>query len=168
MNFIKIPGKDFEIMDAPVTQGQWQEIMGNNPSHFKDQPDHPVESVSWSDCQEFIQKLNAKQDGYLYRLPNEDEWEYCAKPCDEQDIMKIAWCWENSDKQTHTVKSREPNKYGLYDMLGNVWEWCQDEIYGSNRVVRGGGWGSAAQDLRSGFRAAARQQGATTLWGFAS
>ncbi len=118
--------EDFEIMDAPVTQMEWKEIMGNDPSYFKDKPNNPVETVSWNDCQEFIKKMNDKKDGYTYRLPTEAEWEFCAKSCEDVPIDEQAWYYKNSDSLTHPVKQKSPNKLGLYDMLGNVWEWCQD------------------------------------------
>ena len=117
---------DFEIMDAPVTQSEYKEIIGENPSYFKDQPDNPVEQVSWNDCQEFIKKLNEKNDGYIYRLPTEAEWEYCAKSCDEQKLDDIAWYYKNSDNRTHPARKKKPNELGLYDMIGNVYEWVQD------------------------------------------
>lgn len=127
MNFVKIEGKDFEMSDTHITQSEWTEVMGTKPFYFKDKPNHPAESVSWNDVQEFIKNMNEKNDGYTYRLPTEAEWEYCAKPCDEQNILDISWCWENSKESTQPVKTKLPNKYGLYDMLGNVWSWCQDE-----------------------------------------
>lgn len=157
MNFIKIPGKDFEMADAPVTQAEWQEVMGNNPSRFKGE-NNPVEMVSWNECQDFIKKLKfiKKFDtaNYEYRFPTEDEWEFCAKPCDNQKLDLIAWYWENSRETTHPIKQKQPNEFGLYDMLGNVWEWTASlhELTGSNRVVRGGGWGISAQGCRSGLR----------------
>jgi formylglycine-generating enzyme required for sulfatase activity len=118
--------EDFEIMDAPVTQSEYKEIIGQNPSYFKDQPDNPVEQVSWNDCQEFIKNLNEKNDGYIYRLPTEAEWEYCAKSCDEQKLDDIAWYYKNSDNKAHPVREKKSNELGLYDMIGNVYEWIQD------------------------------------------
>lgn len=126
MEFVKIPGKDYEMQDAPVTQKEWTKVMGNNPSYFKGK-NNPVETVSWNDCQEFIKKLNESQKEYMYSLPTEEQWEYCAKSCDEIDVLKQAWCWENSKSKTNPVKKKKPNKLGLYDMLGNCWEWMQDE-----------------------------------------
>jgi formylglycine-generating enzyme required for sulfatase activity len=122
--------EDFEMMDAPVTQSEWQEVMWDNPSYFKDNPNNPVEQVSWNDCQKFIKKLNEKNDGYVYRLPTEAEWEYCSKSCDKIPLNDQAWYYENSNNKTHPVKQKQPNKLGLYDMLGNVWEWVQD-FYGA-------------------------------------
>lgn len=149
MNFIKIPNQKFEMQDAPVTQSEWQEVMGTNPSHFKGQPDNPVEAVSFNDIMEFLSRLNEKQDGYTYRLPSEEEWWYCAKPCDDQPIEEIAWSYENSNESTQPVKTKTPNSYGLYDMLGNVWEWTRTQK-GPYHVTRGGSWyGPAAVYLRS-------------------
>src|ERR1700677_4656076 len=151
MKFVKV--NNYEIMDAPVTQKEWKKLMGNNPSYFKG-INNPVESVSWNDCQEYIKKLNDKKDGYIYRLPTEIEWEYCAKSCDDIPINKQSWYYQNSAYKTHPVKNKKPNKLELYDMLGNVWEWCQDlyDQLGPSRVVRGGSWFSRAQYLRSAYR----------------
>jgi formylglycine-generating enzyme required for sulfatase activity len=150
MVFIKIPDHDYEMQDAPVTQGEWNEIMETDPSYFKG-INNPVEQVSYEDIKKFLIKLNKKKDGYAYRLPYEQEWDLCAKSCDEQEIKDIAWCYENSKNKTHPIKQKLPNKLDLYDMLGNVWEWtCTQE--GSNRVLCGGSWGNDAQYLRSGYR----------------
>lgn len=170
MNFVKISGKDFEMADAPVTKAEWFEVMGTEPSYFKKGANAPVESVSWNNCQEFIVKMNNQNDGYTYRLPTEEEWEFCAKSCDEQPIYEISWTWENSDEKTHPVKQKKPNTFGLYDMLGNVWEWCED-LYdpswaGSNRVVRGGSWGSYARSSRSASRNDAEPDGRGYVIGF--
>ncbi len=127
--FIQVPGSTAFMADAPVTQEQYEQIMGKNPSYFKegDTTQNPVEQVSWHDAQEFIKKLNESQAEYTYRLPTEAEWEACAKPCDTQNVQDIAWCYENSDGKTHPVRQKLPNDLGFYDMLGNVWEWCSDE-----------------------------------------
>lgn len=123
--------KPFEMMDAPVTQKQWEEVMGNNPSCFSG-PNRPVENVSWHDCQEFIKKMNEKNDGYTYRLPTEAEWEYCCRAGtstkwfhgdDENGLKEYA---HFNSRETCDVKTKKPNPWGLYDMCGNVWEWCQD------------------------------------------
>lgn len=158
--------KDFEMLATQVTQRMWANVMNSNPSHFKN-PNHPVESVSWNDCQGFIAKLNKMKDGYVYRLPTEAEWEYAAgKDVKEECLKEYAWYAANADR-THTVAGLRPNANGLYDMIGNVWEWCQDwygaypkeavtdptgPSSGSYRVVRGGSWGSPAPDLRSAGR----------------
>jgi formylglycine-generating enzyme required for sulfatase activity len=137
----------FAIGKTEVTQGQWRAVMGNNPSVFADCGDTcPVDSVSWNDAQEFIQKLNAKT-GKQYRLPTEAEWEYACyggshtEYCGGNDINLVAWYRENSGSQTHPVGKKQANSYGLYDMSGNVWEWMQDWFDNKtqqSRVLRGG------------------------------
>ncbi len=153
---------DFYMGDTEVTQELWKAVMGSNPSLFKGS-DLPVEFVSWDDCQEFIQKLNALT-GRTFRLPTEAEWEYAArggnksmgyKYAGSNDIDEVAWYGGNSGGKTHPVKGKMPNELGLYDMAGNVYEWCQDWYgdYSSNaqtnpqgagkgsfRVLRGGSW----------------------------
>ena len=167
--------RDFEMMTTEVTQKQWVEVMGNNPSYFKGD-DRPVESVSWNDVQDFITKLNQKNDGYTYRLPTEAEWEYSARAGSttaysygdgEGSLGEYAWFYGNSGSETHAVATKKPNSWGLYDMHGNVWEWTSDwygslstssvtdptgASSGSYRVIRGGGWSSYAQYLRSAYR----------------
>ena len=154
---------DFYIGKYEVTQGQWKAVMGKNPSRYTGDDNRPVESVSWEDVQEFIQKLNALT-GKRYRLPTEAEWEYAArggktsqgyKYAGGNSIDKVAWYALNSSGQTHLVGQKQPNELGLYDMTGNVWEWCQDwyesysssaqtnptgPTHGSSRVLRGGSW----------------------------
>lgn len=138
-----------------VTQMQWMIVMGNNPSeHVK--PDCPVENVTWNDCQTFIKKLN-EMDGTTYRLPKEVEWEYACRAGSTTDWGKrrngedgpldaMGWYSDNSGRGTDAVALKEPNAWGLYDMHGNVWEWCQDEYRSgdSDRVNRGGSWRSDA------------------------
>jgi len=169
----------FELGCYPVTQGMWKSVMGSNPSSFKGK-NRPVESVSWNDTQEFFKKLNDQQDGYICRLPTEAEWEYAARagttgPC-YGDLHSIAWFYEdsyivfqNSDLVTHPVGEKLPNQFGLYAMLGNVREWCQDwhdeEYYeksptedpmgptnGKVRVLRGGSWYDFSWDVRVSAR----------------
>ena len=112
MKFIKIPNQNFEMQDCPVTQIEWANVMGTAPSYFNGKPNNPVESVSWDDVQEFIKKLNFKQDGYTYRLPTEQEWELCCRAgskgdyCfgnDESKLKDYAWYWDNSDGKTREV-----------------------------------------------------------------
>ncbi len=151
----------FSIGRYEVTQEEWQAVMGNNPSNFKGAK-RPVEQVSWDDCQEFIRKLNSKT-GKKFRLPTEAEWEYAArggnksrsyKYAGSNNIGNVGWYGDNANSQTHNVGSKQPNELGLYDMSGNVREWCQDwygnysssaqtnprgSSSGSYRVIRGGG-----------------------------
>ena len=136
-----------------VTQGQWERVMGNNPSRFKScGKDCPVERVSWNDVQEFLRKLNARSGGRRYRLPTEAEWEYAArggtrtdtyagdvtKPLGEDPVLnRIAWYRRNSGDRTHPVGGKAPNAFGLHDMMGNVWEWVGDRYgdYPGGRVT---------------------------------
>ena len=159
----------FDLSTHEITQGQWEAVMGHNPSY---QPlcgtDCPVEGVSWQDVQDFIERLNVAEDGYEYRLPTEAEWEYAARAGSTEDrhgpIDTIAWHSGNSMSTTHPVARKEANEFGLFDMLGNVWEWVQDwkgeypgdsvtdptgPDSGSERVVRGGGWSSATRYCRA-------------------
>lgn len=131
--------RPFYLGQYPVTQGQWQAVMGNNPSHFTSDPNRPVEYVSWDDVHQFIAKLNAREGVKLYRLPTEAEWEYAARArattayrfgSDEQQLAAYAWYDRNSGSTTHPVGQKQPNAWGLCDMHGNVWEWVQD-WYGS-------------------------------------
>lgn len=124
----------FEMGKYEVTQAQWEAVMGNNPSNFKGCPTCPVEQVSWNDTQEFIKKLN-QLTGKRFRLPTEAEWEYAArggrkskgyKYAGSNKLDSVAWFSENSDNKTHPVGQKKPNELGLYDMVGNVSEWCGD------------------------------------------
>ena len=160
-----------------VTQALWQAVMGSNPSIFKGD-DLPVEEVSWKDCQKFITKLNA-MTGKRFRLPSEAEWEYAARGgkksrgylySGSNAIGDVAWYEGNSSFMTHAVGTKQPNELGIYDMTGNVWEWCQDRygsyssspqtnptgaVGGSRRVFRGGSWSYSARrcctSSRSGY-----------------
>jgi formylglycine-generating enzyme required for sulfatase activity len=170
----------FYIGKYEVTQAQWEVVMGSNPSSFKGD-DLPVENVSWNDVNEFIKRLNQKT-GLQFRLPTEAEWEYAARADstteydfgdDQTQLGDYAWFGENSGGTTHPVGQKKPNGFGLFDMYGNVWEWCSDlysDTYyeeckrqgtvegppgpdtGSNRVFRGGGWGIDAVGCRSANR----------------
>ena len=170
----RVTVSSFYMSKYEITQKQWVEIMGSNPSSFKGD-NLPVELVSWDDVQEFIRKLNAKT-GKQYRLPTEAEWEYAArggtkskgyKYSGSNTLSNVAWSDENSGGETHPVGSKMPNELGLYDMSGNVWEWCWDWYgdYGSSaqtnptgpssgsyRVNRGGSWRSYAWDCRVTYR----------------
>jgi formylglycine-generating enzyme required for sulfatase activity len=167
----------FYLGKYEVTQKQWHEVMGDNPSHFKGD-DLPVESVLWNDVQEFIKKLNEKESTNKYRLPSEAEWEYAARAGtttryffgdDDSKLGDYAWYNENSGRKTHPVGKKEANPWGLYDVYGNVLEWVQDEwhdtyngaqadgsawVYGVGviRVIRGGSWFSGARTCRSANR----------------
>ena len=164
----------FSIGETEVTQELWQAVMGNNPSTFEG-PKRPVERVSWEDCQAFIRELN-RLTGRNFRLPTEAEWEYAArggqkstptKYAGSSTIDDVAWYDGNSGDQTHDVATKRANELGLYDMSGNVYEWCQDwhgsyssgsqtnpkgVSSGSLRVFRGGSWGSYARDCRVSHR----------------
>lgn len=126
--------KEFYISKYPITQAQYHVIMGKNPSHFQGE-NNPVECVTWYNAQEFCQKLSTKT-GKQYRLPSEAQWEYACRAgsrgkwCfgnDESQLKYYAWYCDNSNKQTHPVGQKEPNQWGIYDMHGNVWEWCEDD-----------------------------------------
>jgi formylglycine-generating enzyme required for sulfatase activity len=163
-----------------VTQAQWEKVMGKNPSHFQGQ-NNPVEQVSWEDCQEFIRKLNERDRntslrGAKFALPTEAQWEYACRAGsgrrfsfggDDTDLGAHAWYDGNSERKTHAVGEKKPNARGLYDMHGNVWEWCGDwfaaydkgdvcdpsgTATGSCRVLRGGDWDSSARFCRAAFR----------------
>ena len=167
---------DFWMGKTEVTQGQWKAIMGNNPSSFKDcGNDCPIENISWEDVQDFIRKLNTKGEG-TYRLPTEAEWEYACRAGSttkysygdgDGSLGSYAWYSDNSGSKTHQVATKQPNDWGLYDMHGNVWEWCQDwygsyssgsvtdptgASLGSFRVGRGGSWFIYAYGWRSADR----------------
>lgn len=130
---LPIPGKDYEIGKYEVTQKEWRDIMGDNPSHFKSCGDDcPVEQISWSDAKRFITKLNQRSEKE-YRLPSEEEWLYACTGgrtdayCGGNDVTALAWYAANSGGATHPVGQKQPNGFGLYDMSGNVAEWVADE-----------------------------------------
>ena len=154
---------NYYIGETEVTQELWNTVMGENPSNFKGDLQRPVEMVSWNDCQEFIAKLN-KLTGKAFRLPTEAQWEFAAGGGNKTkkypysggyDLDAVAWHIFNASETTHPVKTKRPNELHLYDMSGNVWEWCADwygtysadeqtdptgPIKGEKRVVRGGAW----------------------------
>ena len=159
---------DYWIGETPVTQKLWKAVMKNNPSYFNDQ-DCPVESITWEDCEEFLMRLN-KITGLKFRLPTEAEWEFAARGGNRSKgflfagsnyIDDVAWYKENSHGKTHPVATKFPNELGLFDMSGNVWEWCQDWWYsnyqsttvinpkgpdvptGLGHVIRGGSYDSS-------------------------
>ena len=144
--------RGFYLGKYEVTQDQWQGVMRTNISEFSGCGQCPVERVSWDDAQEFIGRLNAQAGGNRYRLPTEAEWEYAARAGTGGDrygeLDAIAWCGnDNSGSRTHPVGQKAPNAWGLYDMLGNVWEWVEDRYggYPGGSVMdpRGPGSGSA-------------------------
>ena len=134
----------FVIGKYPITQEQYQAVMGTNPSYFKNNPQNPVENVSWNDAQAFCQKLS-KATGKQYRLPTEAEWEYACRAGttthwyfgdNVSQLGDYAWYYDNSGGTTHPVGHKLPNAWGLYDMHGNTWEWCKEGF------MRGGSWGN--------------------------
>jgi len=161
---VQVPA--FSIGKYEVTQAQWRAVMGSDPSNNKGCDECPVEQVSWNDIQEFLRKLNA-QTGKRYRLPTEAEWEYAARGgaqsrgylySGSNTIDEVAWYSSNSGGKTRPVGGKKPNELGLYDMSGNVWEWCEDDWHsnydgaptdgrawvdndrGTDRLRRGGSW----------------------------
>ncbi|MFY7887114.1 MAG: SUMF1/EgtB/PvdO family nonheme iron enzyme [Dolichospermum sp.] len=129
----------FQIGKYPVTQAQYQAVMGNNPSRFSGNPQNPVESISWLNAQAFCENLS-QLTGKNYRLPTEAEWEYACRAGtetrfsfgdDESQLGDYAWFIDNSDNVTHPVGQKRPNLWGIYDMHGNVWEWCADKYHAS-------------------------------------
>jgi len=197
MKFMKIPGGSFQMgsnngdsdekpvhrvtvssfymLSTEVTQRMWKEVMGNNPSNWKGD-NLPVEKVSWNDCQKFVSKLNSMYPGHNYRLPTESEWEYACRAGtstkyysgnSDSDLGRVGWYDDNSSSKTHSVGQKGSNSWGLYDMHGNVWEWCEDwkgdyssrsvtnpkgSSSGSSRVLRGGCWSYEARSCRSAYR----------------
>ena len=155
---------DFYICKTEVTQSQWLKIMKSNPSHSPRCGDCPVDQVSWDDVQVFLSRINNRAGGAIFRLPTEAEWEYAARGGSKSkdylfsgsnDIDDVAWYYGNSEGDSWPVMEQEPNELGLYDMTGNVWEWCadwygeysQDSLtnphgppYGTRRVTRGGSY----------------------------
>lgn len=171
-------GVEIELIKTPiglwvgkteVTQSQWEAIMGINPAQFKE-PNNPVETVSWDDCQLFLEKLNSlpsvKESGLTFRLPTDEEWEYACRAgatgdfcklgdgteITESTLGKVAWFDDNANKQPHAVGQKAPNAFGVYDMIGNVHEWTQTAD-GESRVFCGGGWNFSAEFCKASSKA---------------
>ncbi|MBO7382048.1 MAG: formylglycine-generating enzyme family protein [Muribaculaceae bacterium] len=184
----KVTLSDYYIGKCEVTQALWKAVMGNNPSKFKGD-NLPVEKVGWDDCNTFISKLN-QLTGRKFRLPTEAEWEYAArggrkskgyKYAGGNDVGQVAWYDNNSSSATHPVGQKSPNELGIYDMSGNVMEWCEDwyDDYtsssqtnptgpqsGSYRVARGGSWNYDATSCRVSRRAYGIPLFSTQFYGF--
>jgi len=167
----------FKMGKYPVIQSQYEAVMGTNPSYFSGNPQNPVENVLWSEAQAFCEKLS-ELTGQKYRLPTEAEWEYACRAGthtryyfgdDEKQLGEYAWYSQNSYSTTHPVGQKNPNNWGLYDMHGNVWEWCEDGWHNNyqnapkdgsswnnnrsqNRVLRGGSWNYNPRYCRSAYR----------------
>ena len=174
---------DFSIGQTEVTQELWQAVMGSNPSYYTSDSQLPVERVSWNSCQDFIEQLN-QLTGETFRLPTEAEWEFAARGGNKSqkyrysgssNIQDVAWFWNSIPSQqvgtlgygTQPVATKAPNELGLYDMSGNVWEWCQDwygtyssddqinptgPSWGSFRIFRGGSWSRSSESCRVAYR----------------
>jgi formylglycine-generating enzyme required for sulfatase activity len=173
--------KGYWLADAPCTQAEWQAVMGTAPSGFEGH-NLPVENVSWDECQAFCERMRERFPGLQSRLPSEAEWEYACRattssafndcsPCTKPEgkdpaLVKLGW-FEKNSKETHMVRGLAANRWGLFDMHGNVWEWCADwsgdytaddqldptgAIDGHGRVRRGGAWLYKAGDCRSACR----------------
>jgi formylglycine-generating enzyme required for sulfatase activity len=180
--------KPFYLGKFEVTQAQYQQVMGTNPSGLKGR-DRPVENVSWDDAQGFCKKASEKT-GLVVRLPTEAEWEHACRDGTrtafytgdaETDLDRAAWYDKNSNRTTHPVGQKVPNAWGLYDMHGNVWEWCADWLggYGAgamtdpqgpaegpSRVLRGGSWSCDPGGCRSAYRLWATPDARLDLIGF--
>jgi formylglycine-generating enzyme required for sulfatase activity len=157
--------RGFWMFDTPCTQALWQAVMGENSSLFRG-PDRPVDNISWEDAQNFLARIAEQVPGLRLSLPSEAQWEYTCRAGTTRaryahDLSEIAWYRENSGGETHPVGEKQPNPWGLYDMLGNVYEWCADEFreYGSAeidasdaRVLRGGSWLDVAGEVRAASR----------------
>ncbi len=168
----------FWMADAPVTQALWRAVTGDAPSRFEGDA-RPVEQVSWDDCQRFLEALEARAPGLGARLPTEAQWERACRAgtqgvnhlgsVDARRLGRVAWFHSNSGGETHAVRGKAPNPLGLYDMLGNVWEWCHDwhapypsepvddpqgAETGHLRVIRGGAFVTGRWFLRAAYRLA--------------
>ena len=183
--------RGFYLARYPVTRAHWERVMDNDPSRSEG-PNRPVDSVSWQDAAEYLEKLNAAEGGPQYRMPTEAEWEYACRAGtttvfsfgdDDQGLALYAWYRDNSGFQTQEVGLKQPNAWGLYDMHGNVWEWCldwYDEQYyavsprcdpqgppeGTSRVLRGGSWDNGPDGLHAAGRNRFRPAFRSSSFGF--
>lgn len=175
LHLVNVP--NFYLAQHQVNQNLWQALMDDNPAYFTGM-NHPIETVSWDDAQGFIQKLNTLT-GHSFRLPSEAEWEYAARGgqyglgcryAGSNRLKEVGWYGENSHEESKKTSQKYPNELGLYDMSGNVWEWCEDDWHrnyegapqdgsawidaerGSYRVYRGGAWSNNSQSCRSAYR----------------
>jgi formylglycine-generating enzyme required for sulfatase activity len=184
-------GSPFYLGKYQVTQGEWKAVMAENPSKYKSSGRLPVENVSWNDCQEFIAKLNEREKGVTYRLPSEAEWEYACRAGTTGyyagNLDEMAWYSKGllslfDFSGCHPVGLKQANAFGLYDMHGNVWEWCQDrwhenyngapmdgsawETGEGGRILRGGSWSSVAVSCRSALRSGLEPDSRSNFVGF--
>jgi formylglycine-generating enzyme required for sulfatase activity len=183
--------KPFYLGKTEVTKSQWEAVTDSNHDLFKGD-NRPIEQISWTSVQSFIQQLNGKVNGNPYRLPTEAEWEYAARAGSSSiyyfgdvvdPLRQHAWFQNNSDGKTHPVAQKLSNQWGLYDMYGNVWEWVQDwhdkdyytnsptndpqgQSSGSNRVIRGGSWSNDSVRCNSAYRSYYQPNGSSTIIGF--
>ncbi|REJ48405.1 MAG: serine/threonine-protein kinase pkn1 [Microcystis flos-aquae DF17] len=181
----------FAIGKYPVTQAQYEAVMGTNPSHFSNNPQNPVEMVNWNDAQAFCQKLS-QITGKTYRLPTEAEWEYACRAGtttryyfgdDAGQLGDYAWHKRNSQDKTHPVGQKKPNAWGLHDMIGNVWEWCEDDWHSTyenaprdgsawlikddrSQILRGGSWCNNPKYCRSAYRTYYHRRDYITCYSF--
>lgn len=188
---VVVLSRPFWVGRTPVTQAQYEAVMGNNPSHFK-QADFPVESVTWDEATTFCAKLTERAqaagrlpEGYIYRLPTEAQREYACRAGTggryAGELNAIAWHNGNSDEKPQPVGKKQPNAWGLYDMQGNVWEWCADwygsypsekvtdptgPARGGARVYRGGAWFHSVDLCRSAYRYRLAPDNRGSLLGF--
>ena len=176
----------FWFAEAPCTQALWTAVMDKNPSDFKGNLERPADNVSFEDVGQFLKAINAQIPGLDVRLPTEAQWEYGCRAGTTAprygSLNEVAWYDDNSDGTTHPVRLKQPNAWGLYDTLGNVWEWCADwygdydsahaydpigPAEGSSRVLRGGGWSLPAAVRAGGVpRASAALRPAYPSYGF--